>query len=275
MKVRLAVGIAAAAMCSAPALASDLPARTYTKAPPPVVAPVPSWAGFYIGGHVGGARGPDVGQSWAELPGPNSQDDPVFFGRASATNVIGGAHAGYNWQASPNWMFGVEGDFSWTSLDATARQSPMTFNGAPLGAASFVTMNSHIDWLASVRGRVGYVWAGNWMAYVTGGVAFERQKFFGNSVFPNTAFNGSVAFDDTKTGWIAGAGVEFLAAQNWMFRFEYLYYGFDGTSATVLENQPSGPATGNPLRFSWSDNNVKVVRAGLSYKFGGPVVAKY
>ena len=38
---------------AAPAVAADLPARTYTKAPPPVVMPVYDWSGFYIGGNGG------------------------------------------------------------------------------------------------------------------------------------------------------------------------------------------------------------------------------
>ena len=47
--------LAAAAMASliaTSAFAADLPARVYTKAPPPMVA-VYNWTGFYIGGNVG------------------------------------------------------------------------------------------------------------------------------------------------------------------------------------------------------------------------------
>jgi outer membrane immunogenic protein len=53
---KLLLGTAAMIAFAAPALAADLPARTYTKAPvytaPQVVY---NWTGFYIGGHVGGA----------------------------------------------------------------------------------------------------------------------------------------------------------------------------------------------------------------------------
>jgi outer membrane immunogenic protein len=49
-----------------PALAADLPARTYTKAPVMVADPTTDWSGFYIGGDVGwaGARqhATDAGQ---------------------------------------------------------------------------------------------------------------------------------------------------------------------------------------------------------------------
>ena len=44
----VALGIAA------PASAADLAARPYTKAPPPVVAPIYDWSGFYIGANGGG-----------------------------------------------------------------------------------------------------------------------------------------------------------------------------------------------------------------------------
>src|SRR6202051_1846907 len=47
------VGLAALGM-AAPASAADLAARPYTKAPPPMVAAIYDWTGFYIGLHGGG-----------------------------------------------------------------------------------------------------------------------------------------------------------------------------------------------------------------------------
>ena len=51
------LGTVALAAFAGPAFAADMPARTYTKDPPPYTAPalVYNWTGFYIGGHVGGA----------------------------------------------------------------------------------------------------------------------------------------------------------------------------------------------------------------------------
>src|ERR1700716_244563 len=49
---KILLGAVATVALAAPALAADLPARTYTKAP--VVIPmVYSWTGFYIGGNAG------------------------------------------------------------------------------------------------------------------------------------------------------------------------------------------------------------------------------
>src|ERR1700739_2386679 len=50
---KLVLALTALAAFTGSALAADLPARTYTKAPEPLPAP-PSWTGFYIFGGGGG-----------------------------------------------------------------------------------------------------------------------------------------------------------------------------------------------------------------------------
>jgi len=67
---------------TAPALAADMAARPYTKAPA-YSAPIYNWTGFYIGGHVGGAFG--GGDS---LGG----DDGRF---------LGGVQGGFDYQFAP------------------------------------------------------------------------------------------------------------------------------------------------------------------------------
>ena len=55
MKKFLLATVALVALgATVPALAADLGARTYTKAPA-YAAPIYNWTGFYIGGHIGGA----------------------------------------------------------------------------------------------------------------------------------------------------------------------------------------------------------------------------
>ena len=53
---KLLLGAAAFIAFAAPAVAADMPARTYSRAPA-YTAPalVYNWTGFYIGGHLGGA----------------------------------------------------------------------------------------------------------------------------------------------------------------------------------------------------------------------------
>src|SRR5258707_2364232 len=82
-----------------PALAADLAARPYTKAAPAVYAPIYNWTGFYIGGHVGGA-----------FSGNNS-----FAGTTNSNDgrFLGGVQVGADYQFAPNWVLGIEGQFSW------------------------------------------------------------------------------------------------------------------------------------------------------------------
>ena len=64
---------------AAPAMAADLAARPYTKAPA-YAAPIYNWTGFYIGGHVGGAFagnnsliGNEIGPQGAHTPDPGAK----------------------------------------------------------------------------------------------------------------------------------------------------------------------------------------------------------
>src|ERR1700750_2920360 len=88
-----------------PVRAADFGARTqtnYYNAPsyPPQIF---TWTGFYLGGHVGGAFA--------------SESD--FSGLTTGNNgngrFLGGVQAGYDWQFNPNWVVGVEGQYSWLS----------------------------------------------------------------------------------------------------------------------------------------------------------------
>jgi len=84
----VAVGIAA------PASAADLPAKPITKAPPPVVAPIYDWSGFYIGGHGGGAWGD---RRWDET-GPIGLFgfSAPLHGNTNASGALAGGQVGYN-----------------------------------------------------------------------------------------------------------------------------------------------------------------------------------
>src|SRR5450432_3514096 len=96
-----------------PALAADLAARpAYTKAPA-YMAPIYNWTGFYIGGHVGGAF--DGNSGFTGTTG-NSND-----GR-----FLGGLQAGADYQFAPNFVLGIEGQYSWLGSNNNA----VAFTGA-------------------------------------------------------------------------------------------------------------------------------------------------
>ena len=98
----------------------------YTKAPP-IAAPIYNWTGFYIGGHVGGAFGND--NTFNGLVVNNNNDDARF---------LGGIQVGADYQFAPNWVLGVEGQYSWlgNSNRGTVFPSGYVFNYDQRGLGS-------------------------------------------------------------------------------------------------------------------------------------------
>src|SRR6201996_4999303 len=108
--MKLIIAVLAGLFGTASALAADLPARTYTKAPV-MVDPGYNWSGFYIGGN--------VGYSWGR-----SSDTTTYTNGAGATlftaagssnldGVVGGGQIGYNGQTQ-NGVGGLEADIQGT-----------------------------------------------------------------------------------------------------------------------------------------------------------------
>ena len=79
---------------------------------------------------------------------------------------------------------------------------------------------------------------------------------------------------DTRVGWTIGAGVEGMITQNWTAKLEYLYMDLGGFRSGTVSLVPIAPAA---LIAARVDTNFTdhILRAGINYKFGGPVVAKY
>jgi outer membrane immunogenic protein len=193
--------------------------------------------------------------------------------------VIGGVYAGYNWQVGRG-VYGIEADIS--PLDS--RKSDLkslfdTFAGVPRLNGSTVQIDARSNWLASVRGRIGYAWDRT-LIYGTGGAAFTHTDYSLNLVTTPDSFNGvpssSIGFGQDKVGYAIGVGAEWMATQNWILRLEYLHYAFRGSSGSLpIVGDTCTAAVNCRLVASTSDLNFDSVRVGVSYKWGGPVVAKY
>jgi outer membrane immunogenic protein len=240
MKKFLLTTVAIAILGSAlPAQAADLSRPYYNKTP--VYAPPPySWTGFYIGAHLGGVF----------------SSDNNFTGLATGNNsngrFLGGLQAGYDWQLNPNWVVGVEGQYSWLSGNVGA-----VFPGG------FVYTNNQRG-LGSITGRVGYTW-GPGMVYVKGGYAYSDNN---ENVTLGSVPVGFIITGDHTNGYTVGAGVEYMFAPNWSAKAEYQYYNF----GTARFTAPAAIIpTGN---FTTDDHTLK---AGVDYHFnwGGPVGTRY
>ncbi|MCK1740719.1 porin family protein [Bradyrhizobium sp. 139] len=223
---------------TAPALAADLAARPYTKAPA-MVATIYDWSGFYIGINGGG------GSSHASW-------DVVGFGRDGSHDATGGTvggQIGYRWQ-SGQFVFGVEGQGNWAD-----------FSGSHVGALFGNTNSTKIDSFGLITGQVGYAW-NNVLLYVKGGAAVVGTKY-------DTSFAGVslASANDTRWGGTVGAGIEFGFAPNWSVGAEYNHIFLGGNDRTL-----TGAGGVLPVHVS-QDVDMGLVR--LNYKFGGPIIGRY
>jgi outer membrane immunogenic protein len=268
-----------AGLCSTAALAADLGARTYTKAPAMVEAAY-NWTGFYIGGDIGAASlshnfTSNFTQDSSTL-GNNLQQNSF-----SSTSFIGGVHAGYNWQFAPNLVAGVEGDWQWVrSSHSFCRQTDIQSiacidDDLEGNARGFGTVSGRLNSIATARARLGWT-IDRVMFYGTGGAAFANVKSsLGLSCLADGCGVNGVKFAASSntsahvTGWVAGAGIEWMIAHDWILRAEYQHIDFSDVSARF------SPDCGGCALTSSQNLRLDVVRTGLSYKFGGPVLAKY
>jgi outer membrane immunogenic protein len=261
-QVRTLIAVAIGALGTS-AFAADMA----VKAPRPALAPIANWSGCYIGANGGAAFGMNSTMTWTDIhPPPSSgavQFDQINFNRSSTVAGIVGGQLGCNWQVSPIYILGLESDASWIDVSNTASQNGLTQFGVLVPGNAGVTMSEKTDFLGSVRGRAGLLWGGTFV-YGTGGVAWAHEKFSGSEFFADGRTS-ATTFSRTPTGWVAGLGAETMIQPNWLLRFEFLYYGFNGTSSTV----PVVPFTPNhPANvYSWGSSNIGVARIGLSYKF--------
>jgi outer membrane immunogenic protein len=179
---------------------------------------------------------------------------------------MGGVYVGCNYQFASNWVFGVEGDWSATALSSTANAPNNFLNGLPVGSGG-VVYTQRLNWLASIRGRVGYAVVPNVLLYVTGGRAWGNSDYSGIDAYaggcPNCSVTGS--FSKTSNGWVVGGGVEWAPwSNNWLFRAEGLYYSVNGASAFGVQQGTTTPAT---TAWNWGRNEILEGRVGVAYKF--------
>ena len=214
------------------AQAADLP----LKAAPMMSAPPVTWAGAYVGVHVGAA--------WQTATGRFSEyTDPAAQYSTTEAGFIGGGQIGYNWQ-NGNIVYGVEADIS----GLTGKPTVCCFSDA-----SDKSYTGQINWLSTFRGRVGIA-SSNVLGYVTGGLAVGGVKNHAYVYSPVALKSES----RTRVGWTVGAGVEYMMSRNWTVGLEGLYV--DLGSKTVQDVGGNNKTT----KFS---NTATIARVKLNYKW--------
>jgi outer membrane immunogenic protein len=245
-KVLLVTASLIALGAAAPALAADLAARPYTKAPA-MIAAVYDWSGFYIGANGGWGTSRNC---WTDVTVGGGAE-----GCHDADGGTVGGQVGYRWQAG-NWVFGLEAQGNWADF----KGSNVSLLNAPL------VNRSRIDAFGLFTGQVGYA-ANNVLFYVKGGAAVTADRFRINT-FPGGVLSATTN-DDTRWGGVVGVGLEFGFAPNWSIGVEYDHLFMQDKTHTFTT--PGGVFFGTDR----IQQDVDLVTARINYRFGGPVVARY
>lgn len=256
----------------------------------PALAQAPDWTGGYVGGVLGygfqkGGGGESIlfdknldgafNDTVNTAAGANAFS-PGFCGGAAKTSAPGGgcgkdddgveygARAGYDWQLASGLVLGVVGEI--TKPDV--KDSVSAFSTTP----AFYTMTRELDYVAALRGRVGFA-VDRYLPYVTAGLA--RGKTETRFATSNTANTFVQSGSDKANGYQLGAGVETKIAANWSVGVEYLYTRLDDDNYRVRAQGPA-PATnpfiltntsGTDFRRSEDRFDMHSVRATLAYRF--------
>lgn len=269
MKRLLAGATAVACLFTTTTFAADLASKPYTKAP--AVAPAAGWTGFYAG--------LNGGYGWG------SAETTLAPGTAFATplhqdvnGALFGGQVGYNWQIDPNWLVGLEADGQWTDQHGS-HSGLLGTTSTPIGlgpdfhlvATASAADDWRLPWLATFRGRVGFLADPTLLLYGTGGLAAGELKYSHQTTLTAQLFLGaastipagplitttlSTSESQTRVGWTLGAGLEKKFAPNWSAKLEYLYV--DLGSKTYFAG------TANQTDVSFHDH---IARVGINYAF--------
>lgn len=283
------------------AFAADLPSR---KAAPAYVPPAaPLWTGFHVGLNAGGTWGNNSSLTTTTWPMNNFvAANPVYWAYGNTAlpgssngGFIGGGQVGYDWQVPYNGMgfvTGVEADIQGIATSGGNRNANFVTPGSGAGETVWSNINAsgNLQYLGTVRGRVGYLVTPTLLVYGTGGLAYGGVSF--NVSSTKTEYNaagtqwvgvGNANYSNTQVGWTGGGGAEWMFLPNWSAKAEYLYYDLGNVSMTGVITRVPVLQTGIPANnFTSSTYNGRVngnlVRAGVNYHFNfasAPVVAKY
>ena len=265
----------------------------------PPSPPVYDWTGWYAGLNAGGTWGDNpvsTGASNAEYCPSGSCGHALDFANASIDGAtgefplrtdgfIGGGQFGYSWKIVSRWIAGFEADFQGLAgagnSSATSASSDVSgFAGHSVGMVW--SASKSIDFLGTVRGRLGYLVEPRLLVFGTGGFAYGHVN---SSLAISQNLNGSglggleasygTALNTSKMlgGWTLGGGFEWMFASNWTAKVEYLHY--DLGSVTSYGQIADRITTPSPPTTYYFVNDVQsttrfygdIVRVGLNYRF--------
>jgi outer membrane immunogenic protein len=210
----------------------------------------------------------------------------------NGNGFLAGGQVGFNHQIGA-FVWGLEGDVSWAHI-----------KGHGDFASPYPDYVWHIDntvnWMSTIRARIGFSAGERLLLYATGGWAFAGVSSHETVTagplqgFPTTLVTATASATEKHNGWVAGAGAEYAMGRHWSVKVEYLYadlgrkpYHYVGT-AYPLNPTPCAVVAGSPVittgsgpygpssytcNFAHTTDNfpakliVQSVRLGVNYRF--------
>lgn len=250
MKKLLLLGIAlVASVASGASGAADLPTRMSMKAP--AMIPLYNWTGCYVGANAGG------GSDRETFTNVNPNRSPNFdLGSEHATGAVGGGQIGCDYQAG-NWVVGAQGMFDAADFGGSNRVVP---GPGDRQFPNVFDLSSRVSWLTTATARIGYAVQPQLLVYARGGAAWMRSNL--DYAITGMGITNTYTGAETRTGWTAGAGLEYLVAANWSVFAEYSHMDFGASTLNttfILDPSPE------PIRIG---HRIDTVMLGLNYRIG-------
>lgn len=251
-------------------------------------APYLDWSGIYVG--------INAGYGWGDSSVNYSPNDPAAMagtcggvGRGTCListdflrgGPVAGGQIGFNWQPSALWLVGLEADYQWSGMSATADSPP--FRLGNVGTARAVADQS-VGSFGTLRARMGAIVAQSLLLYGTAGLAIGQvseqvtipNAFAGTGVTAGgfsylctaggpACFAGSSS--RTQFGWSGGAGAEYALTTHLTLKAELLYV--DLGPARISAAAPSTVPGTTPASFAaaFPAVNFAIVRGGFNLRF--------
>ncbi len=177
------------------------------------------WSGIYGGLYVGSTK---AEATWTGVDDNVSSLSADVDESYSGTAADLGGFLGLNFQ-SDQLLIGVEGNFGMFDSNETVH----------LDGSEGLDLTSQTESIGSVRARLGYA-LGESLFYATGGIAMSNftQTWDDGGIAPQ--FEITPVEVEMKTGWVAGAGMEYAVTEQVSVRAEALYFDFGSKEGTAF-----------------------------------------
>ena len=223
------------------------------------LAQSPPWTGFYAGVNTGYTASESDAVNLVStqtflvgrplLGAQGIETSSTFLAAANTTlrpktsGFIGGGQVGYNHKFGNGFFGGLETDIQGIggAKGSVTRTTSIPLPVPLFAAGNFVqstsTASKSVDYVGTVRGRLGFLATPVVLVYGTGGLAYggvqSSASTFQSRNGPVVPFGASNSFSDTRVGWTAGGGGEWMFMSNWSAKAEYLYYDLGNVTYNV------------------------------------------